>query len=882
MSSENHVLSLLIQLRDQASAGLQKFTKNLEHSHQAAYRNASALGSLSAIGYRAIETGRMIGESWRRQKESLEKYTDAALELVRAQSKFQAINLSSEENTRAFTAVEQTVKNLRGLSLAETTDTITDLHTALGKLDEAIVALPIASKYRFSFESLFSDKFSKEEVESQIQSGFKFLEMIGAIRASGGLDAMGKRIFLPQDHTHMEEYFNRVAQMTAASGGRVNPGELLQAAKTGGTALQGLSLEGLTHLYGTVQELGGARTGTALQTLFQQVIAGRIQQHGLPEWQRLGLLDMKKVELNKSGIIKRMDAGAVPIGDYLQEDPLKFADALRDAMQKHGINTSDPKAVIRELGVLKMPRNAMEITSLFINQRDRMIKESGLASNAKNIEQLNKEAEDSPMGKLKKYESAMTDFRAKVGLPLLELSTGLMTRFMPVLDFLAEHSTLALTVLGIGKGLSFMAEASFALRASGLTGFFGKVSTEAAGAERSIGGLGAQAAGLRGKLSRLSSSPFVVTLKFIALGFAIEKLFTMMEEADERRKQFEEDTKVSGMNYDQWVSSGHAYTSKTTPDEKNALVNQALENFNKSDMLKQALAPETRKYGEYAWTAQRSYASRWSFGLPQYLGLNSVGADFRPDIAAQIWPKVAPQLNDPRVLAGLIAKERRGEIDYLKVPATEKVAKQAFGQPNRQELFEQALRESFPQSFPAAVKLAEEEMEKSSKSSADLTISLTDLLNPTSRLIPTFSQLGDSATRLGLRLENIGPAGTFFGNYQGGPKFGFSGQPEPQGPIPVRPPFTFGGVKVPSRAIGGIVERDGMAMVHAGNVITPARVTKGLSGAHVPAIHLHNYYSPTINGTNLDEDKLLSVLSRHSRHLADMIATEVAEQIARA
>ena len=36
--------------------------------------------------------------------------------------------------------------------------------------------------------------------------------------------------------------------------------------------------------------------------------------------------------------------------------------------------------------------------------------------------------------------------------------------------------------------------------------------------------------------------------------------------------------------------------------------------------------------------------------------------------------------------------------------------------------------------------------------------------------------------------------------------------------------------KGPSRAIGGVVERDGMAMVHRGNVITPARVTRGLEG----------------------------------------------------
>lgn len=45
------------------------------------------------------------------------------------------------------------------------------------------------------------------------------------------------------------------------------------------------------------------------------------------------------------------------------------------------------------------------------------------------------------------------------------------------------------------------------------------------------------------------------------------------------------------------------------------------------------------------------------------------------------------------------------------------------------------------------------------------------------------------------------------------------------GPAPATPMFG-----VPGRAIGGVVERDGFAYVHAGNVITPARATRGLSG----------------------------------------------------
>ncbi len=49
-------------------------------------------------------------------------------------------------------------------------------------------------------------------------------------------------------------------------------------------------------------------------------------------------------------------------------------------------------------------------------------------------------------------------------------------------------------------------------------------------------------------------------------------------------------------------------------------------------------------------------------------------------------------------------------------------------------------------------------------------------------------------------------------------------------------PFTFDKrtTSKPSRAIGGIVERDGLAYVHAGNIIQPAGVTRGLTASLTP------------------------------------------------
>ncbi|MFL6231367.1 MAG: hypothetical protein ACJ741_21545, partial [Pyrinomonadaceae bacterium] len=280
----------------------------------------------------AMQAPAQIMGAVRERVDSLEKYTEAYLELAQAKAKFAAINLSEEDNRKAFGAVDQTVKSIRGLTQAGTMETLTDLHTALGNLDHAIEALPVASRYRFGIETLFGGKFSKEEVDAQIQSGFKFLEMVGAVRATGAMDEHGKRAFTHDDQSRMEEYFNRVSQITTATGGRVTPAEMLAMARTGGMSLQGLTTEGLAHLVAPMTELGGSRTGTALQAMYQAMVGGTMPQHMIGNWDKLGLVDHTKVEFNKSGIPKRLEPGAIPIGNLLQKDPLAFADALRDAM----------------------------------------------------------------------------------------------------------------------------------------------------------------------------------------------------------------------------------------------------------------------------------------------------------------------------------------------------------------------------------------------------------------------------------------------------------------------------------------------------------------------------------------------------------------------
>ncbi|HYX72425.1 MAG TPA: hypothetical protein VE732_06620 [Nitrososphaera sp.] len=746
-------LGILISYQDKASQGVSNLERRLRSLDGSVKSHAGMLGRLSYIHENIIDPARRIGDVWHRQAESLRKYTDAALDLSRVQQKFFALNLSAEDNAKAFDAVRHTVQKLNGVSLAEATETVMDLHTAIGSLDEAIEALPIASKYRFAFSTMFGDKFDAGALEQNIQSGFKFLEMIGAVRATGPTDAAtGKHAFTDEDRRRMEEFFSRTAQMTAASGGRVTPADMFQMAQTGGTAMQGLTLEGLTHLQSPLTEMGGSRTGTALQTLFQNVVAGRMQQKGLMEWQRLGLLDTSKVEFNKSGIVRRMDAGAIPIGDFLQEDPLKFADALADAMKKHGVDTSNPKAVIKELGALKMPRTAMEITSLLINQRDRVLKETAIVLKAKGIEALNTQALDTAQGKIIAFEKTMENFRAATGMPLVELGSRLLGSWSPFINLLTEHPNLTLGLVGVQKVGVGLLETATLLKMSGLTDWLFK-STKGANAlaeattkvSRQAGflskdiitnvgvtGIPKAEKQLGGWMSRLSNIPSSVTTT-LAVASAVGGVLLSAELISAMRQNARDIDDISKKSQDVWdnyITSGYAFNPRTPPEVQQTVAKSILEDLNKDQALEVALSDKP----EFAWrgvfAADRPYGAQ---------GPLSGWNQFDPNKAGGMFKNMAKALADPGVMMSAIRQVRQNEMGLTK-EGQEKLLK------------------SFEVAQPEAFKQASAMLDELSKSAQPVVTGFNDVYKSTGILTPSIYRTSNALDRFAFKLDNFSPS----------------------------------------------------------------------------------------------------------------------------
>jgi hypothetical protein len=446
-----------------------------------------------------------VGSVFRGQVESFKPFIDEALKLSQAQMKFRAINLPEIDNQRAFGAVAQTVKNIKGLKLTEVTETMTDLHTATGNLTHALEGLAVASKFRFAFQTIFGDKFSPEQVEQAIQRGFKYLEITGVMQ---------------QGQKAVEERFNAMVQMMAATGGRVTPDMMLLMAQRGGPATRSLSIAGMRSMAAPLQELGAARAGTALMSLYQQLVGGRGGgQPSQMEFLRLGLLQKGGVEFTKAGLPKRIKPGA--FGAFalaMQDDPQKAADMLVQTMAKPAkgkavegaqelveamktgatLPAERLRKVRQELAVLFGNRMAQGLMDIFVTQRPQVLKESTLAETAKNIQELYDQALDSPAGKIKQFENAVANLEATVGGPLLDAVTRAATALMPFIKLMGEHPQVTLFALAAFKLGTALGQIAIAARMSGMAslfGFGGGAAGKAAAGAAGAAGAGAAAGG---------------------------------------------------------------------------------------------------------------------------------------------------------------------------------------------------------------------------------------------------------------------------------------------------------------------------------------------------------------------------------------------------
>ncbi|MGH9941506.1 MAG: hypothetical protein ACRD9R_03990, partial [Pyrinomonadaceae bacterium] len=166
----------------------------------------------------------------------------------------------------------------------------------------------------------------------------------------------------------------------------------------------------------------------------------------------------------------------------------------------------------------------------------------------------------------------------------------------------------------------------------------------------------------------------------------------------------------------------------------------------------------------------------------------------------------APDLGIPEVMA-----EFRKQLADLNFPEETKAR------------LERMLQQAFPDTYQRAVQVAVEEMQRLGPTTGQTGEAFERLLNPVNNLQPSFGRAGDAAARFANRINGLQiniPAPTYLPPNQ-----------TPGAPLPLFGPRLIpSDPAVPKSAKGSVVERDGLAEVHRGNVIFPASLSRRAPG----------------------------------------------------
>lgn len=334
-----------------------------------------------------------------------------------------------------------------GTSTLDNLTLVRDGVTAFADVHHAKMVAPMLAKMKFSNEAMFGQEHGAENEK-------KFMDMLKVIELRGGL----------KNDKEFKNQANIIQQVITATGGRVQSGEWLNAIKTGGVAVKGMSNEALYYkMEPIVQELGGHRFGTSAMSAYQNIYQGRTTVRAARNMADFGLLDANKVTYDKVGQVAHINPGGLKGGDLFKQDQFAWMEQiLLPALAKKGI--TEKGAIHDAIGSMFTNRNASNLFTTMYDQREQIHKNAKLNAGAENIDQLSERAKGTTAGKELEAKAKLHDVYLQFGQTILpaytkalEIATGALQNFTL---WMQQNPTLA---KALGTGLLVIAGGLVAL-----------------------------------------------------------------------------------------------------------------------------------------------------------------------------------------------------------------------------------------------------------------------------------------------------------------------------------------------------------------------------------------------------------------------------------
>ena len=196
-----------------------------------------------------------------------------------------------------------------------------------------------------------------------------------AVRAG---DLMGK--FLDEtthkvDVDKLKHFLDLGVKVGTATHGMVESHTWLMMAQQGGPSLSTLSDEGLVGMAMIAQMMKGPRAGTALTSLAQQMVGGKMMQYQAQELAKLGI-GSSDFTVGKGGhLIWGEGALNTPFAEALKKDPIEASQIMMKALVSHGFDTMDK--IVPELYQILGRQTTQRIVHDMLRNAPQMFDERG-------------------------------------------------------------------------------------------------------------------------------------------------------------------------------------------------------------------------------------------------------------------------------------------------------------------------------------------------------------------------------------------------------------------------------------------------------------------------------------------------------------------------
>ena len=341
-----------------------------------------------------------------------------------------------KDATKEATQYARAMKTF-GTSTLDNMGLMLDGVTAFADVHHAKMVAPTLAKMKFGNEAMFG-------AEQGAENERLFMDMLKVIELRNGL----------KSEAAFNKQANIIQQVVTATGGRVQAPEWLNAIKTGGIAVKGLTDEAFYYkMEPIVQELGGHRYGTAAMSAYQNIYQGRTTKRAANNMERLGLIaDPSKLKHDKAGQISFLDVGAIKGADLFKKDQFAWMEkVLLPELAKKGI--TERGQIHDAIGSIFTNRTASSLFSTMYDQREQIHKNAKLNAGAENIDQLSDRAKNTTTGKEIEAKAKLHEAYLKFGTTILPVYTNAIEIATDALKgfngWMERNPTLA-KMLGVG------------------------------------------------------------------------------------------------------------------------------------------------------------------------------------------------------------------------------------------------------------------------------------------------------------------------------------------------------------------------------------------------------------------------------------------------